>query len=134
MAASAFSARTLDNPGGIRFSVVSVTPSTSYPTGGEPVTPANAGFSEILAAVPVVSSGGVLWTYVAGKLKAFRTAAITVAGGAAAAGTDALSIKASVLNKESASAATVLAQGALAEVTNAVDLSADTFTILVVGR
>lgn len=134
MAASSFTASTIDNPGGLRIKRVVMTPSTSYPTGGEPITATQAGLTSILTIIPAGDAAGRLWVYQGnGKVKAYRTAAITVAGGAAAAGTDALSVKANVLNKESASAATVVAQGDLAEVASTTDLSATTVELIVLG-
>lgn len=35
----------VDNPGGVRFKVVTLTLDGSYPTGGYPVTPAQVGFA-----------------------------------------------------------------------------------------
>lgn len=65
--------QTLDNPGGVRFILVSVTPDASYPTGGEPVTPALFGFASQIYFAEGVSLGGITWRYIpaTGKIKAF---------------------------------------------------------------
>jgi len=137
MAAAAYgSSTTLDNPAGIRFAKVTLTPATSYSTGGVAVTPATFGFASTLIHVfPSVSAAGVDWQYVASaaKVLARRNAAISVAGSAAAASTDALSVKSGVLNKESVGADTVLAQAGTAEVSSTVDLSADLVTFFAIG-
>lgn len=63
----------LANPAGIRFSVVTITPDSSYPTGGEAFTPSNAGFSSAILHAEGISTGGIVWKYIptTGKLKAF---------------------------------------------------------------
>lgn len=105
MAASAFSAASVDNPGGIRLRLVTVTPSTSYPTGGEAMTAAQAGFGatgSIIAAAPAVSlATGVVWTWTGSKWKAYGS------NGAAPA--------------------------VLAEIANTTDLSASPFVAIVIG-
>lgn len=103
MAAVAFSAASVDNPGGIRVKLVTVTPSDSYPTGGEPMAASDAGLRRVLAAAPAVSAAaGYVWTWTGSKWKAYWVD--TTVDGAA-----------------------------MAEVANTTNLSAAPFTALVLG-
>lgn len=67
--------------GGLRGRLVTVTPDTSYPTGGYSIAPGDIGLSEILGAIQVgIFSGAVTtlatWVYNSStqKLQAFGTA------------------------------------------------------------
>ena len=139
-----------------------VTFDSSYATGGEAFSPTNVGLEEFLF-VEVSFSAGYLfeYDYTNQKIKAYWSPSaaahthtiashghdISIKGGQAAAGTDVVSVKSSVLGKESATDATVafadlatkggvvgsgvltsssngaFAAGAFAEVTNGTDLS-----------
>jgi len=103
---------------------------TSYPTGGEPLTYKQLGFvakPDIAIALPRL---GFTFEYDKANEKLIARA-LSVAGGAAAAGTDALSIKAGVLNKESATAANV----GLPQATSTADLSSLTdVVVLTIGK
>lgn len=136
MAATFSSAVTLDNPGGIRFAQVTLTPADEYVEGGVALVPSRFGYNQIIEVLPAVSAGGVVWVYnkATQSAVALRTAAIAVEGEAAEAGIDALSLKAGVLNKESTGADTVLAQAGLAEVEDDADLSADPVTFTAICR
>lgn len=92
----------------------------SYPTGGEAYTLTQLELSQEVVAVWFLENtlGYAFEHDVANKkIKVYD---LSVAGGAAAAGTDALSIKAGVLSKEAAGAA----NAPLREVNNTADLSA----------
>lgn len=121
--------------------ILDITPSSSYPSGGEPIDPTG---NSVLECVDVVGGGtGYVfdWDFANQKLKIFRRGSHThdfkIIGGQAAAGTDAVSAKTLTLGKEAATNITIAgansgtlggvvaqAASALEEVTAAVDLSA----------
>lgn len=70
MSALAFSASRVDNPGGVRLALVTVTPSSSYPSGGEAFTAADAGMKRILGVLNGTSATGETWVWTGSKLKA----------------------------------------------------------------
>lgn len=90
----------------------------SYPTNGEAYTPGDLGLTQNPELLIVLPHNGFVfdWDKANKKIKA---RALSIAGGAAAAGTDALSIKAGVLNKEAAGVANV----GLQEATSTSDMS-----------
>ena len=115
-----------------RMHVWKCTFDSSYATGGEALTASDLGFSDhasLLTVVPI-PSGDYIFKYDAANAKIMAYTAITAAGGAAAAGTDAISLKASVINKEAATGMS----SPLLEVVSAKDLSAVTAILLVFGK
>lgn len=121
--------------GNKRAVISTITLDSSYLSGGEPLTAADLGLKQVDALLVSQPATGHIVQYVPSTalLHVFTSAAITVAGGAAAAGTDALSVKSNVLNKESVGAGTVKAAAALAEVASTTDLSAVSFTVFALG-
>ena len=103
------------------FRLVEFAFDNSYPTGGEAYTLVQLELTQSVQFMVFsqVGSKGYTFDHVAANKKILAYA-ISVAGGAAAAGTDALSMKASVVNKESATAM----HSSFKEVNNTADLSA----------
>jgi hypothetical protein len=92
----------------------------SYPANGEAYTLSQLELSQEVIAVWFLEQRlGYAFEHDKANKK-IKVRAITAAGGAAAAGTDALSLKAGVVNKEQATAM----HGTLAEVQDTADLSA----------
>lgn len=130
-----FHGRTEFTLGPMRLRIVDITFDASYPTNGEALTQAQLGFQSVAGVIQVSSSAApptVLAAYdvTNEKLKAYRWN-LTVAGSAAVAGTDALSLKTGVINKESAGAGTE--QTSFAEVENTADLSSTVIRLFVFG-
>lgn len=90
----------------------------SYPTGGETYTNADIRMAATPDLVIVLPHEGYVFDWDSTNKK-IQARALSIAGGAAVAGTDTLSIKAGVLNKEAVGAANV----GLQEATSTADLS-----------
>lgn len=101
-----------------RLHIYTVAFDSSYPTGGEAYTNAAFGFDKAPDLIIALPHNGFVFDWDKTNLKIIARA-LSVAGGAAAALTDALSIKAGVLNKEAATAANV----GLQQATSTADLS-----------
>lgn len=85
------SSTALDNPGGVRLALASVTFDSSYPTGGEAIAASDFGFDRILAVLPLgptTNGKTVRPTNVYDKLQVFESGGGSVAriGTGAAAG------------------------------------------------
>lgn len=108
--------------GSHKANVVWIAFDSSYPTGGEAYTLAQLGLSTycLMLIATGKGAGGYRFEHDQANKKIIVKAPVSVAGGAAAAGTDALSIKANVVGKEAATAMHSAAQ----EVPNTADLSA----------
>lgn len=63
MSDATFVAAAADGVPGLRVVAVYVTPPDSYPADGVPITAADIGLREILAAAPVLTFPGSLWMY-----------------------------------------------------------------------
>ena len=139
--------------GGLTYKTFDFTPSTSYPTGGEPFTAANAGFTTITFVLPTQVAGyHIAYDYTNSKFLFYQSASHThnlylKDGDVADGATTRVNAGANLLGANGASytvtgvaaGATThggvqgVAAAAATQVPNATDLSAAVFRVLVFG-
>lgn len=123
--------------GDLKYRVMDIAFDTSYPTGGESLTPADLGLDSIFYLRASAPAGyKLVYDYSAQTLMAFRVGiAATAAGDIVADGDNQIVVDAAGTGFEVSGAGAAF-QAALAQVTNATDLSTDLAlaTILVIGR
>lgn len=90
MSALVIAASNLEVPDVIRWKRALITPSSSYPAGGEPILPSQLSMRQILGAPAAIDSQGYLWRFDLDnlKLRAYQNGAINLPHAEVTATTD----------------------------------------------